>query len=93
MLQCVAACCSVLQRVAACCSVLQCSAIARHCHIWLFCTYVGLFCGNVGLFTIAGDCRMAHRVCCSVLQCVAACCSVLQLLGIVVYGALVVHSA
>jgi len=27
VLQCVAACCSVLQRVAACCSVLQCVAV------------------------------------------------------------------
>ena len=27
MLQCVAACCSVLQRVAVCCSVLQCAAM------------------------------------------------------------------
>jgi len=62
---CVAACCSVLQRVAfaACFSVLQLQCLKTACCLWQV-----LGCWEAG----------TNSVCCSVLQCVAACCSVLQ---------------
>jgi len=61
----------VLQCVAACCSVLQCVAAAYHmnkshhagasrCRVFAFCCSV----------------LQCVAVCCSVLQCVAVCCSV-----------------
>jgi len=59
--QCVAACCSVLQRVAVRFSVLQC--VAMHCSV-LQC--IGMCCSVL----------QCVAVCCSVLQCVAVCCSV-----------------
>jgi len=89
VLPCVAVCCSVLhvftgrytfgliRRDAACCSVLQCVAVIRRSlHIW-----VGSqpFCCSV-LQCVAERCIVFRCVAYfSVLQCVAVCCSVLQL--------------
>jgi len=76
LLQCVAACCSVLHCVTVlqlleaapnvvsptvCCSVLQCVAVCSCVAVIGGCPWCSLW-----------------PVCCSVLQCVAACCSVLQ---------------
>jgi len=56
---------TVMQRVAACCSVCVCVCVRVY-----ECTYMAaLRCMNV--------CYTAPPVCCSVLQCVAVCCSVL----------------
>ena len=66
MLQCVAACCSVLQRVAAC---------LQH-----YASSLQFFDNACVVRYFALCCSVLQRVAtwCSVLQCVAACCSVLQ---------------
>ena len=84
MLQCVAACCSVLRGVAVCirmfvcdssacaaigCIVLQCAAVC--------CSVLQSVCCNV-LQCVAVCCSQCLIMFCSVLQCVAVCCSVLQ---------------
>jgi len=79
-LQYVAVCCSALQCVAVCCSVLRKSTTARVAGI--ACTAVagvaGERCDATALQRGAKYCSMLRcRVCCSVLQCVAVCCSVL----------------
>ena len=83
VLQCVAACCSVMQCVAAsamglslravCCSVAQSGAVCKcdMCH----------FSGGIFLVAHQQLQRWSHHyvaVCCSVLQCVAVCCSVVR---------------
>jgi len=88
VLQCVAACCTMthsyvwhdLQKwhtlrrvshgVAVCCRVLQCVAVC--------CRLIRIFnntCTRDQHYAPGVD---SHRLCCSVLQCVAVCCSVLQ---------------
>ena len=57
MLQCVAACCSVLQSVAVCCSVLQCVVV---CCSVLHCVAIIAICCNILQYV---------AMCCSVLQC------------------------
>ena len=75
VLQRVAVCCSVLQRVAACYSVLQRVAgglfIATRSTLWLQ-AFVALSCTVLQRVAVS-------KVCCIVLQCVAACCGVLQM--------------
>jgi len=61
-LQCVAACCSVLQHVAVCCSVLQCVAV-----------FVAVLLAT--LQCVAACCSVCRSLCCS--MCCRVCCSVL----------------
>ena len=88
MLQCVAACCSVLQCIAVCCSVLrsdavccselQCVAIVYNC--------VAVFFGAVVTLSLIERVLHVNRKeaygYCSVLQCVAVWCSVLQCVAV-----------
>ena len=82
--QCVAACCSVLQCVAVCCSVLQQLATKHNPHsLQLAFSTHSTF--NCVLQRVAMCCSVSQQlafehnrhsiVCCSVLQCVAVCCS------------------
>jgi len=77
VLQCVAACRSMLQCVAVCCSVLQCVAVScivlQH-----FNTRQDNVSKTFGYFLAKFLKSLCFVVCCSVLQCVAVCSSVLQ---------------
>jgi len=89
VLQCVAVCCSVSKCVAACCRVLQCVAVCRSA---LQCVAVfgspmrfNGFVGEDDLALLQSESLgwvqallqpVPPPVCCSVLQCVAVCCSV-----------------
>ena len=74
-LQCVAVCCCVLPCVAVCCSVMQCDAVWFFSHIYMIQLWE-LPVDEYGDLYL--DVAEAYRqVCCSVLQCVAVCCSVL----------------
>jgi len=66
---------TVLQCVAACCSVLQCIAIDAY----VILHRVAL--DDIVLQRVAACCSVLKRItaCCSVVRCVAMCCSVLQL--------------
>ena len=68
-------CCSVLQCVAACCSLLQFAAVwpIQFSEVWVVCV-----CGHPYLLSIHTGVCVACCSVCSVLQCVAVCCSVLQ---------------
>jgi len=90
VLQCVAVCCSVLHCVAVCCSVLQCDASVLQCvaiikvpSSWAIHTSVQCLAIIKVPFAWAIHTNQEtkgveiHRVCCSALQCVAVCCSVL----------------
>jgi len=95
-LQCVAACCGVLQRVAVYCSV-QCAAVSCSVlHFVVVCCRVSM-CVEVYsmvLQCVAVCCNVLQRsalrcsvsqcfaVCCYVLQCAAVCCSVLQFFAV-----------
>jgi len=73
VLPCVAVCCSVLQCVAVCCSVLQSNVVSRRVSA---CSTSQ----SVRVFFVCAVCGSALAlqyvaVYCSVLQCVAVCCS------------------
>ena len=80
---CVAACCSVLQCVAACCSVLQRVVVSQQAERRSTPCPKGptgsahLVCAILPrrFFSLMSSIHLS--VCCSVLQCVAVCCSVL----------------
>jgi len=75
VLQCVAACCSVLQRVAVCCSVLQCVAVCcSHLSYRDIFFFEDLMQGTGLSLECVGVC---WSMCCNALQRVAACCCVL----------------
>jgi len=86
VLQRAAACCSVPQRVAVCCSVLQCVALPQH--VAVCCSVLRCACFSSTILNAIReiDCvedivhlyEIKNRSGCSVLQCVAVCCSVLQ---------------
>jgi len=89
VLQCVAVCCSVLQCVAVCCSVLPCVAVfcrhtaTTHCNNSLQQHTATAHCNNLCNNTLQQYMATPHTAttlqhALSVLQCVAACCSVLQ---------------
>ena len=69
MVQCVAACCSVLQCVAVCCSFLQSLCSCQE-------SYLEICEAESHREKVTGRCSVLKRVamCCSVLQCVAVCC-------------------
>jgi len=79
---CVAVCCSVLQCVAACCSVLLCIAVC--CRSTVLRVSVCCVPEHADVLLVSLLCTGQVRRCaqvvvyCSVLQYVAACCSVLQ---------------
>ena len=83
MLQCAAACCSVLQHSAVCCSIPQCAAACWYAAV--YCKRPTMQCCSLLQHT-AVCCSLPQRaaacwyaaVCCSALQCVAVYCSVLQ---------------
>jgi len=66
--------CSVLQCVAACCNVLQYVQGGHLLYSMLQCIVVRY----IALFTSSVTSQQCVAVCCSVLQCAAVCCSVLQ---------------
>jgi len=86
VLQCVAVCCSVLQCVAVCCSVVQCVAVCcsgavrcsavQYTHIFRisFCLY--LFIMSMHVWIDVYSALQCVAVCCSMVQCVAAWCSI-----------------
>jgi len=85
-LQCVAVCCSVLQGVAVRCSALQCVKCVAVCCSMLQCRpqrcaiSPGLDSSSSASYhTSVLQCVAA---CCTVLQCVALCCSVLQCVAV-----------
>ena len=91
VLQCVAVCCKVLQSVAVCCSVLQrfaacCSALQRRSTTQDHGDEQDQCCNVLQRVAVSLPhktthmCKISVAVCCSVLQRVAACCSVMQCL-------------
>ena len=73
-IMCVAVCCSVLQCVAVCCSVLHCVTV---CGSVCYCECCGML-QCVAVSVDSCEVSPSYHVRCSVLQRVAACCSVLQ---------------
>jgi len=75
--------CSVLQCVAVCCSVLQCVAVCCACpQMWRRCLYIHRYV-NVKTFAMyVNEWDIECLYICSVLQCVAVCCSVLQCVAV-----------
>jgi len=96
VLQCVAVWCSVLQCVAVCCSVLQCVAVCCSvCHLVIGREDELLEAEGVKQHKRAALSRPRHvpivvlqcvAACCSVLQCVVVCCSVLQCVAVCCSG-------
>ena len=84
-LQCVAVCCSVLQCVAVCCSVL--SALSLLLCVAVCCMYHSLSALILGPVIVENAvCDSAVAVLLQVgLQCVAACCSVLQCIACITH--------
>jgi len=82
-LQCVAVCCSVLQCVAVCCSVLQCVAVCCSVLYWVDHLAGSGVLQVVWRFAVCGSVLQCVAVyysvllCCSMLQYVSVCCSVL----------------
>jgi len=88
VLQCDAVCCSVLQCVAVCCSVLQCVAVAPQTLQFIAVCFIVLqsFCRCPASQEPALG-SIVSAVCCSVLQRLRRCCSVLQCVcGLVARG-------
>jgi len=85
-------CCSVLQCVAACCSVLQrpnaisCTVIIFHVGVYITCLLYRARC-------VAVCCSVLQRVgaCCSMLQYVAVCCSALQCVAVIGCTVIIFH--
>ena len=76
-------CCSLLQRVAACCSVLQCGAVWCSMVQYVAVCCSAVYCGVACMHSLELKHRKGGRIADdeslgSVLQRVAACCSVLQ---------------
>jgi len=70
-------CCNVLQCVAACCSVLQ-REISEIVDVYEWRPVVAMCRSLLQCVAMCRSVFLCVPVCCSVLQCVAVCCSVMQ---------------
>jgi len=71
-LQCVAVCCSAVQ----CCSALQCVEVLLQCVAVLLRDYLVCLGNSISIDSSIGKCCNVSQFCCSVLQGVAVCCSI-----------------